>query len=171
MSYKSYIDIQQQAERVYNMSLYSRSYKSIFGKPSKSFVYQMAAHARAQHGISLFCNDKYERKPMRTTISIRRRVEGTSHEDTPQDKPPTKAQSPKVKFSLMSDNERLRYEKLLNDGANHQMKKKVLAWIGADMAIKINGLYKGDPLEIPKWLVSVGNEIISEATTKNTQIL
>ena len=166
MSYKSYNDIQQQAERVYNMSLNSMSYKSIFGKPSKSFIYQIAANTRAQHGISLFCTDKNERKPMRTTVSIRRRAEGTLQEDTPQDKPPTKAQSPKVKFSLMSDNERLRYEKLLNEGANHQMKKKVLAWIGADMAIKISGLYGGDPLEIPKWLVSVGSEIISEATTQ-----
>lgn len=166
MSYKSYYDIQEQAERVYNMSLDSMSYKSIFGKPSKSFIHQMASRARAQHGISLFCTDKNERKPMRTIISIRKRVEGTSHEDIPQDKPPTKAQSPKVKFSLMSDSERLRYEKLLNEGANHQMKKKVLAWIGADMAIKISGLYGGDPLEIPKWLVSVGSEIISEATTQ-----
>lgn len=73
-------------------------------------------------------------------------------------------------YESLSDEDKRRYKKLINDGANHEMKKKVLAWINIDMLLKVNGLADGDPLEIIKWLSELCNDLLQEANRNELRV-
>lgn len=160
---KSQKDIDAQAERIIAMAKGTHRFMCCKkGEVDKAAIYKLARTTKSQHGFSIFDTDKDTKRECIHPYVNRMEVHRMwwQDENGNMKKFECKPVVTKPKQRALTDEERLQLEVTMNDVCNHQMMKKVLAWIACDMNLKVNLGLPGDPYEVPRWMLQEAKRML-----------
>lgn len=161
---KSQSDIDAQAERIIAMAKGTHRFMCCkAGKVDKAAIYKLARVTKSQHGFSIFDKDKKTKHECIHPYVNNTKVytawwntdefrEELARYEEERKRHNAECRERKQNKGL-TDAQRMEVEVKMNDVCNHAMMKKVLAWVAADMTLKVKLGLPGDPFEVPKWLI------------------